>query len=345
MRKKKLISIILIIVMMIGTIPLYTFADEGYGDGEGGNDAGAGVIETPVIPDPPKDTPPVGDTTPPGDDKKTPEDGDKIPDNDLTPPGGEINDNPLPEDSLGAFAVPEQTEELLDDPDDPDDPDDCDDCGVCEICDPDEEAKGVRIELTNVDVRHNGNPVGQGSTIEFKDGDTLRMEFTWRAPETFGNSGFYIKDGDFAALSRFAHPDFGIVFSPHTTISLLTNRCFSAEQIAMFGTDTTVYVWGTHSCTGEPIDMTPVEYFAEYVYPMDYYACASVIGVNRVVASGNALENTLDEFPNLLFVDFHIPGGERDAPDELDWSTLRLGFEEHDGRLWLTVILRSTWIA
>ena len=155
----------------------------------------------------------------------------------------------------------------------------------------------------------------------------------------------YIKDGDFAALSRFAHPDFGIVFSPHTTISLLTNRCFSAEQIALFGTDTTAYVWGTHSCTGEPIDMTPVEYFAEYVYPMDYYACASVIGVNRVVASGNALENTLDEFPNLLFVDFHIPGGERDAPDELDWSTLRLGFEEHDGRLWLTVILRSTWIA
>ena len=154
----------------------------------------------------------------------------------------------------------------------------------------------------------------------------------------------HIRDGNYVALSHVAHKDFGVVFSPCATITLLTNKRFSAEQIAAFGSDTNMYVWGTYNDgSGEPIEMTPADYFAEFVFPRDYYACATVIGINRVVKSGNALENILDEFPALTFIDFHIPGGERDTPDELDWSTLRLGFEENNGSLWLTVILRSTW--
>ena len=153
----------------------------------------------------------------------------------------------------------------------------------------------------------------------------------------------HIKHGDFVSLSQAVHPDYGVVFSPYTTVSLSTNKRFSAEQIALFGADTSVYVWGVHNGTGEPIEMTPVDYFAEFVLPRDYYSDASVIGVNRVVGTGNALENVLDEFPGLRFVDFYIPGGERDTPEELDWSSLRLGFEEYEGSMLLTVILRSTW--
>ena len=153
----------------------------------------------------------------------------------------------------------------------------------------------------------------------------------------------HIRDGDFAALSQLAHPDYGVVFSPYTTVTLSTNRRFSAEQIVLFGSDNSTYVWGVHNATGEPIEMTPVDYFAEFVFPRDYFADASIIGLNRIVKSGNALENILDEFPGVRFVDFHISGGEKDTPEEFDWSSLRLGFEEHEGSLWLTVILRSTW--
>jgi len=153
----------------------------------------------------------------------------------------------------------------------------------------------------------------------------------------------HIRDGDFVALSQVAHPDYGVVFSPYTTVTLSTNRRFSAEQIALFDTDHSIYVWGIYNGTGEPIELTPASYFAEFVLPRDYYTEASVIGINRVVGSGNALENVLDEFPGLRFVDFHIPGGEKDTAEELDWSSLRIGFEEHEGSLWLTVILRSTW--
>jgi len=151
-----------------------------------------------------------------------------------------------------------------------------------------------------------------------------------------------IKNGDFESLAEIAHPNFGVVFSPSATISLSTNRRFSAEQISQFATDNNVYVWGLNNGSGEPIDMTPVDYFAQFVYSGDFLN-ASVIGINRIVRSGNALENLTNEFPGIKFVDFHIPGDEGDSSDDLDWSSLRIGFEEYGDSLWLVVIVHSTW--
>ena len=151
-----------------------------------------------------------------------------------------------------------------------------------------------------------------------------------------------IKDRDFTSLSRVAHPDYGVLFSPQSTVSKSTNKCFGSNEIALFGSDSNTYVWGVYGAGGEPIEMTPVEYFSRFVYNKDY-SSAPVIGVNRIVKSGNALENIKEEFPNIQFVEFHIPGGEQDSIDDFDWNTLRLGFEEYDGSLWLTAIVHSEW--
>jgi len=152
----------------------------------------------------------------------------------------------------------------------------------------------------------------------------------------------YIGSNDFAALASIVHPDYGVVFSPYATVTLSTNKHFSAEQIAAFGADSTVYVWGVYDGSGEPIEMTPAVYFSEFVFSRNY--CESpIIGVNRIIKSGNALENITETFPGVKFVDFHIPGCDKDLLGELDWSSLRLGFEEDGGRLWLTVILNSRW--
>jgi len=152
----------------------------------------------------------------------------------------------------------------------------------------------------------------------------------------------YIKEGDYAALSREAHPEFGVVFSPCATIALSTNRCFRADQIASFGGDTTLYVWGVRSGSGEPIEMTPADYFARYVFDRDYTS-AAIVGVNQVIRSGNALENFAEFFPYAKFVDFYMSGGEGDASAGPGWSSIRLGFEEYDGALRLTVIIHSEW--
>ena len=149
-----------------------------------------------------------------------------------------------------------------------------------------------------------------------------------------------IKHNDFQALSQIVHPELGVVFSPYATITLTTNKCFPAEHIALFGTDSKLYVWGVYAGSGEPIELTVADYFAEFVFDRDYTA-ATVIGVNQIIKSGNALENIADVLPDVKFIDFHIPGSEKDSAEDYDWSSLRLGFEEFEGSLWLTVILHS----
>ena len=154
----------------------------------------------------------------------------------------------------------------------------------------------------------------------------------------------YIRDEDYTALSRVAHPELGIVFSPCATIKPSVNKCFRSEQIAVFGNDTNLYVWGISDSNGAPLEMTPVEYFSRFVYKKDYTA-APLIGVNYIVRSGNALENIKDVFPDMQFVEFHIPGSDSNPAGDSKWSSLRLGFEEYDGKLWLAVIAHSEWTA
>jgi len=152
----------------------------------------------------------------------------------------------------------------------------------------------------------------------------------------------YISNDDFDSLSRVVHPDFGVVFSPCATIDLITDRRFSADQIATFDEDTNVYIWGVRNGSGEPIRLTPVEYLEEFVQAEEHLS-SSIIGVNKIIRSGNALENITEVFPSVEFVDFHIPGDE--SGDGHDWRSLRLGFEEHDGYLKLVSIIHSTWTA
>jgi len=152
----------------------------------------------------------------------------------------------------------------------------------------------------------------------------------------------YIKAGDYNALSHVVHPEHGIMFSPQATVDKSTNKHFSSDEIAAFGTDMDIYVWGVYGASGEPIEMTPAEYFDRYVFFKDY-TCAPYIGINRVIRSGNALENIMEVFPDMQFVEFNIPGSEQDPAADFNWCTLRLGFEEHAGSLWLTAIIHSEW--
>ncbi len=148
----------------------------------------------------------------------------------------------------------------------------------------------------------------------------------------------YIKAGDFASLSKVVHPEKGVTFSPYTTVALSANKNFSSSEVAKFGDDATKYIWGLYAGVGSPIELTPKEYFDEFVYDSDYVN-ASQIGVDCVVRSGNSLENFTYEFPEARFVDLYKSGGK--AADGLDWSSLRLGFEECAGVLYLTTLIHS----
>lgn len=151
----------------------------------------------------------------------------------------------------------------------------------------------------------------------------------------------YLKDGDYELLKEQVHPEYGLCFSPYATINLTSNKVFTAATVGGFSQDHNKYLWGKYDGTGDPIELTPAEYFKAFVFDKDYTQ-ASEIGVDAIIESGNSLENIKEEFPDIRFVDFHIPGTDDDAGG-LDWSSLRLGFEEYQGTLKLTLILHSEW--
>ena len=150
-----------------------------------------------------------------------------------------------------------------------------------------------------------------------------------------------IREGDYAALSKAVHPEYGVVFSPYATISLSTDKCFTVSQVAAFGQDDNKYVWGKYDGSGNPIELTVPEYFKAFVFNKDY-TLAPEIGIDAIVKSGNSLENITEVFPDVRFVDFYMPGTDS-ASGGLDWSSLRLGFEEYRGELKLTVVVHSQW--
>ncbi len=150
-----------------------------------------------------------------------------------------------------------------------------------------------------------------------------------------------IKAKDYDALSGNVHPEYGVVFSPYATVSLVSNKCFTAKQVADFAKDENHYVWGKYDGGDNPIDLTPAAYFEEFVFDRDFTQ-APEIGVDTIIMSGNALENFTDVFPDARFVDFHIPAADADS-EGLDWTSLRLGFEEYKGLLKLTVVVHSEW--
>lgn len=148
----------------------------------------------------------------------------------------------------------------------------------------------------------------------------------------------YIKNHDYRALSKMVHPEYGVIISPYATISLSSNKCFTRVDVSGFVDDKSSYIWGIADGVGNPIEMTPDNYFSEYVYDYDYVN-SSVIGINRIIKSGNSLENLSEMFPECQFVDLHNPGTAE--MEYADWSTLRLVFEEYDGVLMLTAIIHS----
>ena len=44
-------------------------------------------------------------------------------------------------------------------------------------------------------------------------------------------------------------------------------------------------------------------------------------------------------YPDALFASYHFPNG----PNDLDWQSLHLAFEEKNGRWYLTGLIRDVW--
>lgn len=150
-----------------------------------------------------------------------------------------------------------------------------------------------------------------------------------------------IQQNNWGALATYVDPKRGVTFTPYSTVNPGTDLTFTADQIKNLAQDQNVYTWGFEDGRGNPIQMTILQYFARYVYDKNY-TLASEIGVDRIMTSGNALENLVEAYPDCRFVDFSLPSADP-VNDGLDWSSLKLVLQLEGNCWYLVGIVHGEW--
>lgn len=150
-----------------------------------------------------------------------------------------------------------------------------------------------------------------------------------------------IQQRDYVALSAYVDPEQGLTFTTFSTVDREIDLNFTPDEVAAFDQNTTNYSWAVLPGSGDILTMTPDAYFSSYIFNVDYTQ-TTLIGIDRVNLSGNALENVAEAYPGCRFVDFTYPGpGAGSAGQE--WSSLKLVFAPAQTRWLLVGLIHSQW--
>jgi hypothetical protein len=149
-----------------------------------------------------------------------------------------------------------------------------------------------------------------------------------------------LKESDTERLSAYIHPEKGVLFSPYAHIDVDKAVSFSAEELPN-ETDDAKYVWGSYDGSGEPIELTFGDYYKKFVYDKDF-ANAEQIGYDKILGRGNTEPNMKEVFPDGYAVDHYFSGFDEEAAG-MDWESLILMLEEHQGGWYVCAIVHSQW--
>lgn len=150
-----------------------------------------------------------------------------------------------------------------------------------------------------------------------------------------------LKNKDMVKLSQAVHPDRGVRFSPYGHVDTKADLVFTANQIKNIASDTKVYTWGSYDGSGEPIQLTFMDYYNKFVYDEDFLA-AKETGYNKILGIGNTLINSSEVYPQSIIVEYHFPGFDPQY-EGMDWRSLRLVFEKMDTTWYLVGIIHDQW--
>ena len=105
--------------------------------------------------------------------------------------------------------------------------------------------------------------------------------------------------------------------------------------------DTKVYNWGLYDGSGEPIELSFMDYYETFVYDVDFLN-PEVIGINTLIGMGNTYVNISEVYPNAEFVELHFNGIDPQY-EGIDWRSLYLIFEKVDSTWKLIAITHGQW--
>lgn len=148
-----------------------------------------------------------------------------------------------------------------------------------------------------------------------------------------------LKNKDYKAFASYIHPEKGIRFSMYALVEPKEDKQFSKADFEKFQPTKTLFTWGAMDGSGDPYKATINDYLSKWVFSKDY--TASQYSVNEFQAGGNSLNNLKEIYTGNDFTENYIKGTEKNG--EMDWKTLRLVWEEFQGKYYLVAVVNDQW--
>jgi hypothetical protein len=159
-------------------------------------------------------------------------------------------------------------------------------------------------------------------------------------PDLASQAVLALKDRDMQALAALAHPIAGLRFTPYAHVQP-SDLVFPAHQLPDLFDDPAVHHWGFFDGSGEPMDLTFAQYYERFVYDQDY-AQAEEVGFNQRLGTGNSIDNSQEFYPGAFVVEYYFSGFDPQYAG-MDWRSLRLVFQQHQGAWYLVGIIHDEW--
>lgn len=150
-----------------------------------------------------------------------------------------------------------------------------------------------------------------------------------------------LKDKDMGRLAAFVHPDKGVRFTPYSNVNIQKDVVIPAAEVKDLANDSKKRLWGTLDGSGNPINMTFLEYYKKFIYDENFLEAPQII-FNQAIQRGNSILNVKEAYTNASFIEYHFPGFDKQY-NGMDWRSLILVFEQMDGKWYLAGIIHEQW--
>ncbi|MDF2925047.1 MAG: Lipoprotein LpqB, GerMN domain [Paenibacillaceae bacterium] len=150
-----------------------------------------------------------------------------------------------------------------------------------------------------------------------------------------------LKGKDMKTLASLVHPDKGVRISPYSFVDTKNHLVFTPEQVSKLADASDAKVWGSYDGTGDPIKLTPLEYYDKFLYNHDY-AAAEKISLDQTMGKGNSINNIQEVYPGSHYAEYYFSGFDPKL-EGMDWASLTFVFEEKDGAWYLTGLVNGRW--
>ncbi|MDR2238752.1 MAG: hypothetical protein LBE92_21775 [Chryseobacterium sp.] len=148
-----------------------------------------------------------------------------------------------------------------------------------------------------------------------------------------------LKSKDYKTFASYIHPEKGVRFSMYAMVDPKGDKQFSRVDFEKYLPSKTLFTWGLLDGSGDPYQATLTNYLSKWVFSKDF--TASQYSVNKFHAGGNSLNNLKEIYPGDDFTENYIKGSEKNG--EMDWKTIRLVWEEVQGKYYLVAVVNDQW--